>query len=337
LAFDWKRFLRAHRIQFVEGGPNWARGNVNVRCPFCGTADHSEHMGISLHGKGYACRRNMQHAGKSRARLIQALLGCSQAEARALAGYEVEAVPAVADTALGSHVRSLLGGHTAPVKQSLELLPEFRPLALDDPWAGPFLDYLEDRGYRDTQIEWLIKAYDLHYARSGSFAYRIIFPIKDRWGRLMSWTGRSIRQDVKMRYKTLRLSGDPPLALAPGNDLLLGLPLLWSCETPRVLVLVEGPFDATRVTVFGRSWGVYATSLFGLNVSTAQASLIQELAGRFQRVVLLIDPEAVLQRMRLLRALSACDPGVAYTPDGFEDPGALSGAAATALAQRLLD
>src|SRR5690606_26285475 len=124
----------------------------------------------------------------------------------------------------------------------------------------------------------------------------VIFPIRDFRGVLQTWTGRSIKRDAMPRYKTLTLRFDPeypdkPLALAPVNDLLLGLPMLARAPSPKALILCEGPFDAVRISAFGHHQGIYATSLFGLNVSVSQVGLLRELSGRIPTLWLLLDSD----------------------------------------------
>jgi hypothetical protein len=85
--FDWQTFLREHRIAFITQGANVKRGELNIKCPFCGSADPSQHMGLNLDTGWYSCWRNRaQHSGKSPVRLIMALLRVPYHRARELAG-----------------------------------------------------------------------------------------------------------------------------------------------------------------------------------------------------------------------------------------------------------
>lgn len=313
MSFDWPRFLREHHIEFVVE----RKDNIAIRCPFCGDSDPSHHLGISLRGKGWNCWRNAEHRGKSRARLIQQLLRCSPEEAQRLA-YGDSPVPS--DDELGEMLSALAGpGAAAPQQSKLAFLPEMKPLRGTGPFVEKFRGYLRKRGYRDRQIEWLAEAYELHYALRGDFANRLIFPLRDRYGALLTWTGRTIREQVTLRYREL---GKAEGALASPKDLLLGLPLLWRCPNPKVLVVVEGPLDATRISVFGQALGVYATCLFGLNLSVAQADLLSDLRGRFKHQYLLLDPDAALSSLRVAELV----PHVRFLKlnSDAEDPGALA-------------
>src|SRR6185436_20537355 len=86
MAIDWRAFFRRHNIDYVTSGPNASKGRLQIKCPFCGQDDPSEHMGVSIRGKGWSCWRNAGHRGVSSERLIQALLRCSSEEAKRLIG-----------------------------------------------------------------------------------------------------------------------------------------------------------------------------------------------------------------------------------------------------------
>lgn len=337
---DWQRFLRQRNVEFVTKGPNTARDHISIRCPWCGDADPSQHLGISLKGRGWGCFRNRAHRGKSAARLIQKLLGCSFEEAKRLSGVEASQTPTV--DALAASYALLKGTRTLNSRsRRLTLPPEFKPLLSGSRFAEPFRDYLTERGYRASQIRWLAENYDLRYCIKGAFAYRIIIPIRGRYGELLSWTARAIEPDAIPRYKTLRVTPDErdptqPVAIIPSNETLLGLPVLWNASNPNTLVLVEGPFDALKLTAFGHSMGLYGASLFGLNVYPSQITEILALSERFQRVCLLLDEDAELHRLRLLSELSVVNPVVLKMPEGSDDPGAMSGSAVVNLAMRVM-
>jgi hypothetical protein len=154
---------------------------------------------------------------------------------------------------------------------------------------------LYDRGFTQEQAWWIAETYNLHYACTGRWAYRVLVPIYDQRNVLLTWTARSILSDEKIRYMTL--PGEE--ALAAPSDLLLGLPLLWNVHNPRCLVVCEGPFDALAISVLGHRAGVYGTCLFGVQVTEAQAYLLDRLSDRFKGVRLLVDSDAWLRVLGL--------------------------------------
>ena len=125
---DWRATLTKHRVAFVEGGPNTAKNNVYVRCPFCNIAgDEFFRLGISLDGHGWGCWRKAQHRGKSPSRLLAALLGTSQSKARELLGEA--SAPDVDDADLKTFVSNMFDSPRAPVeRERLSMPQELRPL-----------------------------------------------------------------------------------------------------------------------------------------------------------------------------------------------------------------
>jgi hypothetical protein len=331
--FDWERFLRTHH---VDAAPSGAR-QVVVHCPFCGPDDPSHHMSINLDGRGWRCWRAPEsHFGRAPTKLVQKMLGCTIEEALRITGADAPPPPPTSEALVANLARLRGQAAPAPTRPRRLVLPEkFHPLTQDDERSEPFWHYLtEVRGYRASEARWLAEAYDLHWAVTGPYAWRLIFPVRDRYGDLLTWTARAVGATAKLRYK------QPPddLARTPAPRTLLGLDWLWRAPDPRVLVLCEGPLDATRITVSGASMGVWATCLFGLNLSADQRDLILELAAaRFPRVALLLDATADRDRLRIARQLTPLRLALPRLPPGSDDPGELTAAQAAQLCLEMLD
>jgi hypothetical protein len=277
-------------------------------------------MGVSTTGKGWGCWRSSDHRGKAPHRLIAALLGVSQAEAARIAGTAAKGLPDSPDAALKGLVARLKGESRQEAEAPLVLPPEYCQ-AWATKSAHLFNSYLKDRGFTDNQIWQLIENYDLGFAMRGEQRYRIIIPIYDEDEKLFTWSGRAINDDAKIRYKTLTShadsAGSGPVARGPITDMLLGLPDLTG---GRMLVLAEGPFDAMRLSLWTEEYEAHATCFFGKSVSTAQIDLIAGLRKRYDKIFLLLDPEASMDALGLNRSLEAL--GVrAWFLDGTADPG----------------
>lgn len=317
--FDWLRFFEQHAIEFVRSGPNVARGNVNIRCPLCGFDDPSHHMGVSLDGKGWGCWRVNAHRGRSPARLVQLLLSCSAEEARLIVGNQ-RYLP---EDFLGQVQSSL---HVAPITSPRAALiaPESFKTIKPRPSAAPIIAYLVRRGFTRDQIDEMSDRFDLRYTRRGDFADRVLFLVKhDK--QLVTWTGRSIHQDAVVRYKTL--SDKKPdrqgnTALAPIANHLLWFDRLRRSRCAKI-ALVEGPFDALKVTLLGRSLGVCATCFFTMTPTDAQLALLYELLPRFDDRVLLLDRGTLPQALGVVSRLTTLGVRLLQLPPGYKDPGDL--------------
>lgn len=319
---DWPAFLNNNGIEFVEHGRNVSRGNIAINCPLCGGADPSQHLNISLSGRGFYCLRNRAHSG-GEARLVQALLNCSYEQARAVV-QDDRSLP----EDWYSRIMVLAGGapnNSAP-QHPLQWPKEFRELD-QKVRARPYWNYLLGRRYTNIQIAKLWQRFDICYCTSGPFSGRIIFPIYFE-DRLVTWTGRAISPRSMLRYKTL--SADPEkageegtqVALGPVSDYLLFWDQLLTSDADTI-VLCEGPFDALRMMTLGRRRGVVATCCFTAQPSNAQIDLLHELLPRFTRRLLLLDQGTWATGMRVTDTLAALGVERLDLPLGVKDPGEL--------------
>lgn len=322
MSFDWQAFLDKQGIEYVTRGPSTSRGNLYIHCPFCGDADEGRHMGVSIENKGWGCWRNQAHRGRAPQRLIQALLGCSWAEAATIIGKKVGGSLWGSEDAIGQ----MLAGFekqdiSAPPK--LELMADFRSIMKDK----MFRDYMSDRGFSKQHIRQLAEEFNLLCARTGPYTYRIILPIYDEDKNLVTWTGRAINDDAKIRYKTCsyRSPGRPPPygpeAHGPITDYLFDLPNLY--EGGKFLVIVEGPFDALRLTLGAKKWKARLTCLFGKAVSPAQLDHLADLSDLYDAMFLMLDPEASADTLQLSQQLAAVNV-VPIFLQGEHDPGAFT-------------
>lgn len=290
--------MRNSGITYTTVGPNSSAGRINIRCPFC-VDDPSEHLGVHVRTGKWNCWRNT-HAGipHTGARLVQALLGCSYNEAARIVGEGSIEAPSENDLFAAFKNWKFRDSKLEDVPSSIVMPSGFNSLNNGSPFAGPFLQYMFDRGYTKGQVDWLCSVYDLRYTLKGKFGYRIIIPVYDQYGKLLSWTGRSISAKNSQRYMSLSRFTQ----VCTPKETLLGLPLLHTCHNPRALLVCEGPFDAMWVSTIGRSFGVYGTCLFGLTLSPPQEVLLRALRKRFSYVGLFLDSTAVFQSFALAQS-----------------------------------
>lgn len=322
MAFNWQSFLDSNHVHYVTSGANVSRNHIAVHCPFCGSSDPSQHMSINLKHGGWSCWRNDNHSGKSPVYLVQALIGCTRERAQGIVGESVF----IPDDFLGT-IHGLIAPKQGPPRKPIKLPPDFKPF-FGQASSKRFVEYLTGpkRQFTEKQVARLTQRYGLHYCTSGKFKGRVIFPVTFE-GQLMTYTGRTIYPDVELRYKSL--SYDPELeetpAVGPISDYLLFYDQLmaneWECDT---LIMCEGPFDALKVSVLGRPFGIDATCFFTSSPSQAQIDLLGDLISVYKRRYLLLDQGTLATALRTQIDMHSLKTKVLTLPKAFKDPGLLT-------------
>lgn len=323
MSFDWLSFVRSRNIHYVTSGPNVARDHIAIRCPFCGADDPSEHMGLSLKGEGWACWRRKDHRGRNPTRLIVALIGCSYETAATIAGVST----LLPDDFMGSINAALNPPARASRGKPLRLPEEFKHFGTGMPSQTLFTDYLKRRGLLTEEIKDLTADFGMFYCARGPYKGRVIFPIHFH-RELVTWTGRSVYPSVDLRYKTLAVEHEKAAfdghlpAVGPITDYLL-----WYDEMPeqgRAIILCEGPFDALKLRVLGRRYGIYATCFFTHSPTAAQVELLHDLLPRFSLRYLLLDRGTLPNALLVQATLSGLGVRILGLPENAKDPGELN-------------
>lgn len=315
--FDWRAFCTEHNVPFVTSGPNTARGHVSIRCPFCGDGDPSQHMGLSLdrNDPAWGCFRNSAHRGRNPRRLVQRLLGISFAEAWRKVEQQQGATADSAELERSTQALIALADRQEHRAENCPPWPtEFKPVIPGRGYAGQFITYLErERGFIGHAGE-VSERYGLHYALTGDYAWRLIFPIHEADGRLLGWTGRDIRPKAWLRYRSS----------APLPQRALYNAHLAARSEGDTLVVVEGPVDAIKVDYFGAPFGVAAVATLGTALPAERRAALASFCRRFERVALLFDEETLTEVLGLVPELAeASGRDVLLWRPGAKDPGAM--------------
>lgn len=329
--FDWLQFLNDHGIEYTESGRNVSKGNIALACPFCnqsGDPDPSQHMNISLKGRGWACWREASHRGISKARLVQALLNVSWQKACELAG--VEEAPLYVHGDYLAKLQELYPSEPITTVAKMNMPRDWQPLAdAKGVTAELFFNYMKDkRTFSRNDTTTLARRYDLQISHQEQWAKRIIFPIRDERGRLVNYTARAIGNKTALRYKTAKTQD----AAQRMSQCVLDLPRLMRTEG-EVLVIVEGPFDVMRLSWIGESLGVFATCCFTANITSFQGSLINRMIG-FRKKYIMFDRAAMIQALKAKEMVPEAE--LAWVPEGTKDPGELEASDALTLCRQLV-
>lgn len=324
--FNVENFLSKRGIHYITNGVNVKAGELNLSCPFCnseGNPDPSHHLGIDPNTGFWSCWRNRRHHGRKLHRLLMKLLRISYAEACQILGEQVDWIQEGSFDALAKDPSKIFSTEQEYLEaeqnaKGLDLPEEFAPVGKYSS-SKRFINYLiYERGFHKNHIYDFIDQYDVRCCLSGKWENRIILPIHQDF-RLVTWTGRSIQKESKLRYNTFSPRHG---ALMSIKDTIYNFDNLMDANG-EILFVTEGPFDALKVDFYGQEIGARATCLFSKNLREPQAILIEELSMNFKKVVLLLDAAEVDTALKMASALAFVTNEVipGQVPEEYEDPG----------------
>lgn len=332
--FDFIALLDRNHIEYVDSGPNVKRGNVNIKCPFCGPRDPSHHLGIDPDTNYWACWRDKTHRGKSPIRLVMALLRCDYDTAKNIVVDKSDTLDesVLSSIAEGSYFNSQDYGQEGQDSDnaSLQYPNTIRPFDGKYRVEDKFKGYLRDvRGF--TEVDSLIRAYKLAYAVTGRFSDRIIFPYFGEGTRMVTFSGRSIHRGSSLRYK--ELSKDESIIHSKQTLYNANLAL----SGGKVLFVVEGPMDVLKLDHYGKHLGCRSVGLSSVALQDSQLLLMMKLASKFDRTCLVVDDGYVSQQQQILDAMEVVTPTIPVSlEDCLEDPGEMTKAQVLSLCRSQL-
>lgn len=261
-------------------------GRVGIRCPWCGRGEYS--LAVTPFVSCWRC-------GKHR-------LGDSLAEASGRSLHEV---------------LRLLGNVVSEREEVEDKRGKLRlPKGLA-PMGKVHRRYLSSRGFDPDEIEdvWHVQGIGI----AERLAFRLFIPVRNRTGKLVSWTTRSLNEDKYNRYVT----ASPDEEIENPKTLLYGEHL-----AGHGIVIVEGPTDAWRI-------GPGAVATLGVSWTEAQFACI--LRHPVRAVLYDSEPEAQRQAQRLCDRLSVHEGvTVRLELETAKDPGSADQAEIDEIRRRFL-
>ena len=266
MSFDMIRFCQDNGIWFTTHGKIISKGWIGLQDIFNQDTTMNGYLGWNLAGSYFSSWLDGGHSLKSWLELV-----APEQNYHSLMqeyGDEISYVNRLNDK-----------------RQNAETIefnfPELSPLARK---------YIEKRNF---DPETLIKDYGLRWGGIvGDFAFRIIIPLYDRDGRLVSYQGRFIGKDPSIpRYKTLGIEKslvDPKSVLYNEQNVKGG-----------TIYVCEGFFNVAR-------WGAGAVASFGTSFTESQVRAL----AQYDRVVILFDSEKAAQRKAKKLGLRISSMGV---------------------------
>lgn len=288
--------LIAEGVDVLDKGHGVAKGNFNIKCPMCGIADPSYHMGINLTNGWWGCWRNSEHRGKSPVRLLVAALGKPVYEVRRLLGLRDG--PDL-DTFGGVRDRLSARDDVQPRERmkSLRFPPSIRVMDQHDVAADRFYAYVRGRGFPAWHVERAVRMFSMHYAVSGEYKDRVVLPFYYR-NNLVTWTGRSIHSDQRLRYRDL----EKEASTLYKNDVLYNYDR--AALGGRALIVLEGPFDVVKGDYAGEPVGVHCVGLGTNSMSDAQLVQLIDLADAFEYVFISMDAPTEFAKLDSVRMVA---------------------------------
>lgn len=319
-----KNFLELNGVNYREQGSGVKKGNVVVKCPYCGDADKGEHLGIRLKTGQWGCWRDAAHRGNDLAKLLNKLTGISYAQLKVIIGADE---PRIVERdlfdaiACNDYFKSSNKNRISRIK-TLLIPDEFRRIGEYENSAAEnrFISYLEcTRMF--TRAKSVFNYYNLYYALTGKFKNRIIMPVTLQ-GQLVTWTSRSIQKNSALRYMSL----SEEKSSVNIKNALYNFDNAFSSKNAETLFIVEGPMDVLKLDNVARRIGGAAVGLFNMVISDDQLFWLELLSRKFNRVVLLLDNGETGNIMEALCRISSIgiDVSEGALPAGVEDPGELT-------------
>lgn len=205
--------------------------------------------------------------GGGPAALVKAVRGCTWEEAfQYLKGTPQKQLALEVDVVVGRYSVGVLAGMRVPSEVKVRPFEE---------WPDGARQYLVDRGVTAAEVV----RYDLGYATSGRLAGRIVLPMKDRQGRVCSYTARDWTGQGKRYLEPQSSEGAQKPALF-GEHLWVDHP---------TMVVTEGCFDAIAVARAVREASRWFDScgLHGSRLHVSQAVKF----SRYKRVIVATDSD----------------------------------------------
>lgn len=255
---DFAALLDHLRIPYWTAGKNVPKDCINIQCPCPGCTDHSNHYYMNtITGSG----RCWKCGGTYPAQAIAWAAHISVYDAKKL-------------------IQRFTTGGTLPARKEVKYAT-----SLDIP-GGPLHEmhrqYLLNRG---LDPDYLVKQYSIKGTMLGvrwqgkDYSLRIIIPVKDPEGRVVSFQGRDITgDDRRVRYEAC----PKDKALANYKHMLYGADLAWRNDS---VVVVEGVFDAWKL-------GPGVVASFGTGMTKEQLLML----SHWKHVTFFFDPESEAQR-----------------------------------------
>lgn len=278
---DIVKLYQDYNIPFRASGHKHCRpGWVQTKCPFC-TGNPGWHLGFCISRESTFYNRFVcwRCGGKGTFRTLARLANLDGDDVKTLLKQYGGEIPT----------------EVTPTRARIKRvgLKRFRfPSLTQEDLPKMHRAYLTKRNFDPDKLqkEWQLKATGIvSYLDDLDFGRRIIVPITNVTGEIVSFQARDVTNKHKLKYLTCPMDREKE----HHKHLLFGLEQIGNLDT---IVVTEGIFDVMRL-------GAPAVCGFGIRLLTEQVRIL----AQFRRVVMLFDPdpqaweqaEAIQSRLQL--------------------------------------
>lgn len=285
----WNLILDKLGVPYVTNGKNSVTGACTIRCPICGDKPNnpnSKHGNLCADGS-YKCWR------------------CKGA-APAVVLSRITGIP----TGTIDNMIKMAGGGKVETPVETKRATEISiPGTNNNILAEKGRKYLTNRGINPETVEFYygVKYTDICTQNGQDWSHRIIIPVKDIYGNVVSYQGRDYTGKSDRRY----LFPSKSNTIMDSKEVVYGADICTDCNR---IVVLEGVFDVWK---FGKG----AVSTFGTSYTTKQATEL----SRWPEIVVCFDnePEAQKHANDLAKELTSmgCKVVIACINLGFKENG----------------
>ena len=293
--FDLIAYLDFIEADYKESGKNIGYGCVGIVCPQVGCDDNNYHFNIHVDKKLFNCWV-CERAGNlvSLVKILEEVPS-RIAKLKIINFVEMNQVENIKGENVVEKIKNIFSKKEI-VEEEKEIVPLKFPKSFvpfqkikkgQSLTRDVFINFVWRRNYNDTTLtDW-----NVYMCVIGKWRMRLIFPVCNLKGELMSYVGKDVTGNSYLPYKTL---SNKDSALPIKNFLFGGEHVKKNSD---YIVLCEGVFDAMRV---GKGCGVAS---LGTAVTTEQRMDLIRLKPKI--LYIMFDKDAIAKGLQLAKDLSS--------------------------------
>lgn len=265
--------LDKKHIEYRTRGVNVSKGNVNIKCPWCGHDDPSFHLGIEPNKGVYGCRRNPTHKGYI-SNLFFKLRFTREETKPFKTEFSKERTPKKIKITENKDFYLHITDEIPSTFRNFKTIPvSLSHLHVDYLYDRNLISYYDNNNY--PKVCEMLDYYGILWDD-----YRMIFVCYDENNQPVSYTARDITGNSEIKYKSSKNN----------KEWVYNYNNVYN-DRGKILVLTEGAIDTLRCDNYSRSMAIRFLSLFSTSITDHQSTLINRLSDKYQKLIILLDSD----------------------------------------------